>query len=253
MVAKEVVTASRPSSAVALIERPREDEPIGMPQWSRALLSAVSHELRSPLTVIRAYSSVVLQNKTRLSNGEVKDIMRSIDRSARLVEVIVGDLETLVRHETVTLHPVVVDLGSFLAEHAEDWQALTPGRELQLESQAGSLRLHADPQRLKQVLNNLVENAHKYSTPGGAITIRVGCANDSVLIAVQDEGPGIPSGEIEQAFEPFYRGSRETDAVGSGLGLAICKSLVEAQGGGLRAAPCPSGGFQMLVTLPAAA
>jgi signal transduction histidine kinase len=254
MVAKEIVTASHLSSAAAVLQRPGgETDGAGMPQWSRALLRAVTHELRSPLTVIRAYSSVVMQRKTRLTHGEVKDIMRRIDRSARLVEVIVGDLETLVRHEAVTMRPVMLDLGSFLADHADDLQALAPGRELRLEFHPGSLHLYADPQRLRQVLNNLVENAHKYSRPGGGITIRVGCARDSVLIAVQDEGPGVPPDEIEQVFEPFYRGSHGTEADGSGLGLAICKSLVEAQGGGLRAAPSPCGGFQMLVTLPAAA
>jgi signal transduction histidine kinase len=253
MVAREIVSTSHPASGAAVLERLAEEQGTGMPQWSRALLRAVSHELRSPLTVIRAYSSLVLQRKTRLSQGEVRDIMRGIDRSARLVEVIVSDLETLVNHETVAMQPVMLDLDAFLSENAEDLQALAPGRELQLEYQPGPLRLHTDPLRLKQVLNNLVENSHKYSHPGGEITIRVGCAGESILIAVQDAGPGIAPDEVERVFQPFYRGSHGTDADGSGLGLAICKSLVEAQGGGLRAAPCPRGGFQMLVTLPAAA
>ena len=252
MVAKEIVTATRPSPG--LLQRHGEGEDgSGMPQWSRALLRAVTHELRSPLTVIRAYSSVALQRKTRLSHVEVKDIMRRIDHSARLVEVIVGDLETLAKQESVAMRPVVLDLGGFLSEHACDLQALAPGRDLQLEFHPGSLRLRADPLRLKQVLNNLVENAHKYSRPCGGITIQAGRASDNVLIAVQDEGPGIPADEIEQVFEPFFRGSRAGVANGSGLGLAICKSLVEAQGGGLRASPGPCGGFQMLMTLPSAA
>ena len=224
-----------------------------MPQWSRVLLRAVTHELRSPLTVIRAYSSVILQRKTRLSQREVKNIMRSIDRSARLVEVIVNDLETLVKHEAVTMRPEMLDLGTFLNDHVGDLQTLAPGRELQLEFEPASTQLLADPLRLRQVLNNLVENAHKYSRSGGAITISVGCARDNVLIAVQDEGPGVPAAEIDQVFQPFYRGTHDDEVSGSGLGLAICKSLIEAQGGGLRAAPGPQGGFQMLVTLPAAA
>jgi two-component system sensor histidine kinase GlrK len=138
-------------------------------------------------------------------------------------------------------------------DHADDLQTLAPGRELQLELYPEALLLYADPQRLRQVLNNLVVNAHKYSHPGGMITIRVGCAGDTILIAVQDEGPGVPPDELNQVFEPFYRGSRATTASGSGLGLAICKSLLEAQGGGLRATPSPRGGFQMLVSLPSAA
>jgi two-component system, OmpR family, sensor histidine kinase KdpD len=254
MIAKDIVTASRPSPRAGIFQRSGGDpDGTGLPQWSRALLRAVTHELRSPLTVIHAYSSVVLQRKTRISLDEVKDIMRRIDRSAELAQVIVGDLETLVKQEAATVRPVTMEVRSFIVDHADDLQALAPGRNLQIELYPEALLLFADPHRLRQVLNNLVENAHKYSRPGGGITIRVGCARDSVLIAVQDEGPGVPPGEIEQVFEPFYRGSHQGEANGSGLGLAICKSLVEAQGGGLRAAPSPRGGFQILLTLPAAA
>jgi two-component system OmpR family sensor kinase len=253
MVAKEIVTASRPSPGAALLQRPGEDEVAGLPQWSRTLLRAVTHELRSPLTVIRAYSSAVLQRRTRLDHDEVRDIMRRIDRSAQLVEVIVSDLETFVRDEATTMRPVTMELRAFVVDLADDLQALAPGRELRLELYPDALLLHADPQRLRQVLNNLVENAHKYSKPGGGITLRVGCAGDHVAVAVQDEGPGVPPEELEHVFEPFYRGSKRDEKPGSGLGLAICKSLIEAQGGGLRAAPAPRGGFQVLLSLPPAA
>jgi two-component system sensor histidine kinase KdpD len=256
MVAKDIVTAPRPSHGAAILQRHGEGaDGAAMPQWSRALLRAVTHELRSPLTVIRAYSSVALTRRARLSQVEVKDIMRRIDRSAQHVEVIVSDLETLVRQETVAIRPVTLEARSFLVDHADDLQTLAPGRELRLELYPEALLLYADPQRMRQVLNNLVVNAHKYSRPDGGITIRVTRANGSILISVQDEGPGVPPDEIEQVFQPFYRGSHSANAKakGSGLGLAICKSLVEAQGGGLRAATSPRGGFQMLVTLPSAA
>jgi signal transduction histidine kinase len=196
---------------------------------------------------------VALQQKTRLSPAEMTDLMRHIDRSAKLVEVIVGDLEALARQESIQMRLVALDLAAFLREHCSDLQALAPGRQLELDFGLPSLQLRADPVRLKQVLNNLVENAHKYSRPSGQITIRVGQVRESVLIAVEDEGPGVPADEIQQIFDPFFRGARTSQQNGSGLGLAICKSLVEAQGGGLRAAPSPRGGFQMLVTLPVAA
>jgi signal transduction histidine kinase len=249
---KEIVPATTPARRQGLRPRRRGDQD-GLPRWSLALLRAVSHEIRSPLTVIRAYSSVALQANRRLSRTEMTDLMRRIDRSARLVEVIVGDLDALARQESVQMRLVALDLATFLRENTADLQALAPGRRLQLDFDLASPRLRADPLRLKQVLNNLVENAHKYSRPSGQITIRAGQARDSVLIAVEDEGPGVSADEIKQIFDPFFRGSRTSKQNGSGLGLAICKSLIEAQGGGLRAAPSPRGGFQMLVTLPAAA
>ncbi|HEY7467722.1 MAG TPA: ATP-binding protein [Dehalococcoidia bacterium] len=251
---KEIVSASRPSRRHGFLGSRREGrDGEGLPRWSLALLRAVTHEIRSPLTVIRAYSSVALQKKTRLSATEMTDLMRHIDRSARLVEVIVGDLEALAKQESVRMRLVALDLGAFLSDNTPDLQALAPGRRLQVDLDLESLRLRADPVRLKQVLNNLVENAHKYSRPAGQITIRVGQLRDKVLIAVEDEGPGVPAEEVNRIFDPFFRGTRTSRQSGSGLGLAICKSLVEAQGGGLAAAPGPRGGFQMLVTLPAAA
>jgi signal transduction histidine kinase len=251
---EEIVSASSPSRRAGFLERRHEGrDRESLPRWSLTLLRAVTHEIRSPLTVIRAYSSVALQKKARLSAAEMHDLMRHIDRSARLVEVIVGDLEALAKQESVRMRLVALDLESFLSENVCDLQALAPGRDVTLDVDLGGLQLLADPVRLKQVLNNLVENAHKYSRPQGRITIRVGQIKENVLIAVEDEGPGVPPDEIRQIFDPFFRGSRTSKQNGSGLGLAICKSLIEAQGGGLRAAASPRGGFQMLVTLPAAA
>lgn len=248
---KEIASASGPSRR-HLAERRREGRE-SLPGWSLALLRAVTHEIRSPLTVIRAYSSVALQKKVRLSTTEMTDLMRHIDRSARLVEVIVGDLESLARQESVRMRLVSLDLTSFLTDNVADLQALAPRRQISLNFDVCSPRLRADPVRLKQVLNNLVENAHKYSRQRGQITIRVGQADDGVVIAVEDEGPGVPADESNQIFDPFFRGSRTGKQMGSGLGLAICKSLVEAQGGGLSAATSPCGGFQMRVTFPAVA
>ena len=250
---EEIVSAPRPSRRHQLRRRGEGRDEEGLPQWSVTLLRAVTHEIRSPLTVIRAYSSVALQKKTRLSRTEMAELMVHIDRSARLVETIIGDLDALAKRESVRMRLVSLDLTHFLSEHALDLQALAPGRRLELDFDMGSLVLRADPVRLKQVLNNLVENAHKYSRPSGPIIIRAGQVDEKVLIAVEDEGPGVPPDEINQIFDPFFRGTRTSKQNGSGLGLAICKSLVEAQGGGLRAASSPRGGFQMLVTLPAAA
>lgn len=251
MIANNEIAVSRPMSPLALLERhrgTREEEVL--PRRKLALLHAVTHEMRSPLTVIRAYSSTVIDRKAKLSVREIKDLMRRIESSARLVELIVGDLEVLTEQETVALCVGVLDLPSFLSEITTDLRALVPGRDLQLVFSRKRLQLRADSVRLKQVLNNLVENAHKYSKAGGRIVVRVQKLERDVLISVEDEGPGVPAEDVERIFQPFFRGADTSGIEGSGLGLAICKSLVEAQGGSLQAASIPGPGFRVTIALP---
>jgi signal transduction histidine kinase len=217
-----------------------------------ALIRAVTHEIRSPLTVIRAYSSVALQPKAKLTAGKMLELLQGIESSVRLAEVIVDDLETLAAHAAIRLRPQTLDLATFLPSLAPDLQALAPTRELELVLREQPARLRADPMRLRQVLTNLVENAHKHSRPGGRITVLAGQTDRDTLLAVEDEGPGVPAEELNRIFEPFYRGSRSAGVKGSGLGLAICRGLVEAQGGQLEAMLVPRR-FRMTMTFPAAA
>ncbi|HWO72320.1 MAG TPA: ATP-binding protein [Dehalococcoidia bacterium] len=223
-----------------------------MPHWSRGLLRAVGHEIRAPLTVIRANSTLVLEERRRLSRAEISDLMRQIDSSARLVDVIVGDLEALAKQSRVRLRIEDFDLVSLLASFAPDLRALVPARHLELALPDHPLRLRADAMRLKQVLNNLVENADKYSRQGGSIRIAAEPALDSALLIVEDEGPGVPGDELERIFQPFFRGSRSAGTKGSGLGLAICRALIEAQGGSLSACKASGGRFQVRAALPRA-
>jgi two-component system sensor histidine kinase KdpD len=248
---RDVISASKPSPGLGLLPGRGATSVEALPRWSGALLSAVTHEIRTPLTVIRAYSSVVLSQKSKLSASEMADLMRHIDSSARLVEVIVSDLETLAKQESVRMRLVAVDLAKFLRDVVTDLQALAPGRRLQVVLQRDALRLRADPLRLRQVLHNLVENAHKYSNPAGRISIMAARIDGQVVLSVEDEGPGVPPEEIERIFEPFYRSFQAEQEKGSGLGLAICKGLVESQGGVLQAAQTPWGSFQLTLTLPA--
>jgi signal transduction histidine kinase len=240
----------KPSRVPALLTRRPGGERKEYTHRNVTMVRTVIHEMRSPLTVIRAYSSAVLAQKVRLSIRESRDIMQRIEASARLLETILEDLETMTEVGTVRMRPALVDMQTFVAEVATDLQALIPGRELQMTVQP--FQVQTDPARLKQVLNNLVQNAHKYSRPSGRIVVQVERAKDEGRISVQDEGPGVPADEIEQIFEPYYRGESAGTRNGRGLGLAISKCLIEAQGGRLEATPMSEGRFQFQIRLPLA-
>jgi len=214
------------------------------------MVRTVVHEMRSPLTAIRAYSSAVLAQKVRLSIQETREVMARIESSARLLEVILEDLDTMTEIGVVRMRPAIIDLASFVSEIATDLQALIPGRVLELNVQP--LRIQTDPQRLRQVLNNLVQNAHKYSKPSGRIAVHVEPGRDAGCIAVQDEGPGVSREEMEHIFDPYYRAQGHESRAGRGLGLAISRRLIEAQGGTLEAEQTPGGRFQLMISLPLA-
>ena len=121
-----------------------------------------------------------------------------------------------------------------------------------IDASAG-LRAAGDPERIHQVVMNLVDNAVRYSPRPGHVALRASRAGQQVTLEVEDDGPGIAEDELERVFERFYRGDgREADGGGAGLGLAIARWIVELHGGTIRAARRDPHGSQMIVTLPAA-
>lgn len=123
---------------------------------------------------------------------------------------------------------------------------------MQLDSEAKLPEVFVDPRRVEQVLHNLLDNARKFSPPGGLLTIRLRAAAQDVLISVVDQGPGIPVAEHERVFAHFYQidrpGTRHTG--GTGLGLTVCQALVEAHGGRIWIEETSGGGTTVCLTLP---
>jgi signal transduction histidine kinase len=232
---------------------PRNPEIKIGPRRKSFLLRGVMHEIRRPLSVIRAYSSFGIGQTVELSGGEVLDLLQEIDSAANMLDLILGDLETVALKEGTQVRVETLDLMCFFAETASRFQALAPGRKL-------SVTLHdprcvrADRLRLEQVISNLVENANNYSLPGGEICIESRREANQIVLTVSDEGPGAPERDLERIFEPFFRGPGvASDVRGSGLGLAICRDFVAAQEGSMWASLPDSGGFQIGIALPAAA
>jgi two-component system sensor histidine kinase BaeS len=213
----------------------------------RQFLLSVSHDLRTPLTSIRGFAEALAEGKA----PDPAHAASIIGAEARRLERLVGDLLELAKLDArrFSLDIRGTDVAEVLADTAEGFRpaADAAGVALTVADQR-AVTAAADPDRLAQVLANLIENALKFAT--GAITVGTDREGDQVTVWVDDDGPGIPSDEVPHVFEPFWR-SHRTPAreVGTGLGLAIVAELVHAMGGTVRAEPLAGGGTRMVVGL----
>lgn len=224
------------------------------------LIALVTHELRTPLAVVRAYADLLAEEpplEGRSSRDQERRDRRAswhngtieqVERLDRLVDSILASVR-VVPDQPAAVEPT--DLAALIGDVV---RALAPilGRH-QVALEAG-VRLHAmaDPHRLRQMLEHLVENAVKYAPPGTHIRIDWRMAEGMVRIGVQDEGPGIPPEWRERIFEPYARRDTQT-ARGSGIGLYAAKRLAESMGGHLWCEPAPAHGARFVIALPAAA
>ena len=213
----------------------------------RDFVSDASHELRTPLSVLRAQVELLARETDENRRDEATaTLLRRLDELDRLV----GDMLTLASAEAGQLiEPHRVDLNDFFDDLRRDLP-LFGERDYQLQAPGGTL--DADPDRLTQVLRNLVRNAITHTNTGDRISITAHGINGRLEIAVSDSGPGIPPEQLDQIFERFHRldQSRSRDRGGSGLGLAIARAITEAHGGSIRAESAPGEGATFRVTLP---
>jgi len=220
----------------------------------RQFLLSVSHELRTPLTSIRGYAEAI-------ADGATADTTRAaavITNEARRLERLVGDLLELAKLDarSFSFHLRDVDAAEVVEEAAEELRPVIDGAglTLRIDNQAGPQLVVADPDRLDQVLANLLENAAKFAR--SAVSIGAFARGGSVALEVVDDGPGIPPGELDRVFDRHYTLDRHPQAnrpTGSGLGLAIAAELAAAMGASIRAeSPIDgTGGTRMVVQLAA--
>jgi signal transduction histidine kinase len=220
----------------------------------------VTHELRTPLAVVRAYTEL-LADDPPLEGRESRDVerrerragwyrstMEQVARLDRLVDSILASVR-VGSEPSADLTPV--DVGQVIAETAAEMGPLVARHRLELRE---GIRLFAltDPSRLRQILEHLVENAVKYAPPETAITLDWKMADGSVRIGVSDEGPGIPEEWRERIFEPYARRETHT-ARGSGIGLYAARKLAASVGARLWCEPAKGHGARFVIALPAAA
>lgn len=220
-----------------------------------ALLSALSHDLRTPLASIKASATSLLLADAAWSQEEGRELLQTIDQEADRLNRLVGNLLDLSRIEAGVLRPVLdwYDIGEVVEGVFARLRPLLKDRHVTADIQPmPPVRL--DLLRIEELLINLFENAVRYTPPHTPIELEVWQDDGGLRVAVVDHGPGIPAAQRRHVFDRFYRAQRHSDRDhGTGLGLAICQGIAEAHGGTIQVEETPGGGATFLVTLPPSA
>lgn len=214
------------------------------------IVSTVSHELRSPLTSVKGYTSLLLTRWERISDDQKREMLEQVKHDADRVHRLITELLDISRLETdrLVLRRQMVDLQALVSTVIEKVRFSYADIEVDLRFPDDFPEVYADPDKLEQVLTNLVENACKYASPQG-MRIEGSVLDDHASLAVTDAGEGIPEDDLPKVFTKFFR--RELGKpTGSGLGLWISRGLVEAHGGQLTATSTPGNGTTFSFTLP---
>ncbi|MEZ7809807.1 DUF4118 domain-containing protein [Alcaligenes phenolicus] len=215
------------------------------------LLSAVSHDLRTPLTVIRGLAETLEQPKG-LSETERTDIARSIRIESDELRRQVSNLLDLARmqSEGVKLHKEWHALGEIVGIAVARCSAALQPRKVVTEFAADLPLIEVDGVLLERVVTNLLDNAAKYTPVTSTISLRGLCSGQSMYLMVSDDGPGLPPGDPERLFDTFTRGQKESPVAGVGLGLGLCRTIIAAHGGTISAKPRMPHGVIFEIRLP---
>jgi PAS domain S-box-containing protein len=248
----------RPVSSVLVglrdaISRQRTQEEHG------ALISTVAHELRSPLTSVKGFTATLLRRWDRFTDDQKRFMLETIEHDADRVTRLIGELLDISRIDSgrLEVHRQPVDLELAAHRHVERMRASGhEDRPFEVNAPDGLSKVWADPDRIDQVLSNLLENAVRHGD--GSVTLDLvstteilaaGAAPEPVVaITISDEGEGIAEEDLQRVFTRFWHGNRRG---GTGLGLYLVRGLVEAHGGRITVDRAPSGGARFRFILPA--
>ena len=220
----------------------------------RQFVSAVSHELRTPLTIVQGYLQRTLKRGTNLNDAQRRGLTTAEEESVRMRHLL-DDLLDLSRSDSGQLRlnnkPVALDIA---VDEVVNLARSSLEREIHVDipnpENAPSLVAMADQDRLRQVLLDLIENAHKYSPEGRPVTVRLRRDDNTAVVEVEDQGIGIPEKDLPKVFERFHRAANASVSSGSGLGLSIVELLVEAMGGEVTVRSALDQGSTFTVRLP---
>lgn len=215
-------------------------------------IHTVSHDLRSPLTAVLGYTELI--ERVGPLNENQQEFLRRLQGSIQHITGLVNELLDLGRLEAgFDMRREMVHLENVIDYSLDMFDAQIKGKRLDFKTEIESdlKPLRANPIRVRQMLDNLIGNAIKYTPVGGRVRVSLAMQNEQLVLRVQDSGPGIPADEHGRVFEKFYRASNRPEEVeGTGLGLAIVKSIVESHQGRVWVESNPNGGATFIVLLP---
>ena len=216
----------------------------------KALVADLAHELRTPLAVLQAELEGLAVGVVPLDQSEVGRLSEEVGQLSRLVE----DLRVLTEAEAAALsvRRERVDVASVASNATARLASLFVDKGVDLSIELAAVEVEGDPDRLEQVVVNLLSNAAKFTPRGGKVQVTAGPAGNDARIVVADTGIGVPEGEQGKVFDRFFRGARGRDAPGTGIGLAVVAALVAAHGGRVELESSPGEGSVFTVTLPKA-
>ena len=222
----------------------------------RDFVANVSHELRTPLSILRGYIETMLDDP-KMSRGETMRILEVMDQHSKRLGLLADDLLTLARLESGAsdVHLTDIDLLRFLSDLVRDWgkKFATKNLEPVVDVSDDCSTIRADEERLREVFDNLLDNALKYSSAGGSLRLASEQRYGEMILSVSDTGVGIGREDLPRIFERFYRAdkARSRELGGTGLGLSIVKHIVQLHGGRVEAESEPGKGTTIRVVLPA--
>jgi len=226
----------------------------------RELITAVSHDLRTPLATTRAMVEA-LADHVVTDPADVQRYLGLILQETQHLSRLIDDLFELSQIDSgaLRLRCLTIDVAELVSDTVAAYQLPAAESGIQLEEtltpDLDSARIEADPERLQRVLRNLLDNALRYTPRGGRIRVQAAADSAAVRVSVNDSGPGVAADELERIFDRFYRGEpsrrrESSSAFGTGLGLAIARGLVQAHRGRIWAEPSPLGGVSVQIRLP---
>ena len=217
----------------------------------RDLVANASHELRTPITALQAVLENVVDGVEPPDPETLRTMLRQVERLGRLVNQLL-DLSRL-ESGAATLERRPFTLGDVLGDAVDECRLHAPGVSLDVHVEPAGLSVDGDPDRVHQVVSNLLENAVRHSPEGGRVQVRASSSGRGrVTIEVSDEGPGIADADAARVFERFYRAdaARSSRHGGAGLGLSIARWIVDLHGGEIRPERREPHGCRMIIVLP---
>lgn len=247
--AKQIAVAIERTRLDSEVERVRVESETA--ELRAALFSSVSHDLRTPLASIKASVTSLLGVDAVHDPDQQRELLETVLEETDRLNRLVGNILDLARIRAGALVPAKepTDLEEVLESVLHRMQPVLDHVTVRTVVRPDLPDVLADPVQIDQVLTNLLENAARFSPPGGTIQVAIGPWKRSVQVRVSDQGPGIPEEARERVFEVFYRADGAASG-GSGLGLAIARAIVQAHGGRMWAEGAPTGGAAVVFELP---